>query len=118
MFPVLGAAAWGGAVWWWSGWWFGPGVARRAVRLSAPLRHQIALAAGLIAAGVALLATGIELPLVWTLTTLALISWGLAGPFTLADRARSTQSGQQATIPAALGWLHPDRAAGHCPGRR
>jgi hypothetical protein len=90
VFPVLGAAAWGGAVWLWSGWWFGPGVARRAVRLSAPLRHQLALAAGLIVAGVALLATGIQLPLVWTLTTLALISWGLAGPFTLAPRSQRT----------------------------
>ena len=88
VFPVAGAAALGGAVWWWSEWWFGPGVARRAVRLSAPLRQQLALTAGLIAAGMALLATGIRLPLIWTVTTLALISWGLLGTLTLAERAQ------------------------------
>ncbi len=86
VFALAGTATFGGALWWWTDWWFGPGVARRAVRLGVPLRRQIVLAVVLIAVGVAVLAVGIAVPAVWTVVTLALIAWGLGGFLTLATR--------------------------------
>jgi hypothetical protein len=90
VFPLAGTALLGVAGWRWADWWLGAGVAGRAVRLWPPLRRQLELAAGLVIAGVAIVAVGVPIPFVWTVVVLALIAWALGGAALHADRLHDT----------------------------